>query len=46
MQILDQQNCCLVTQKMSIQVEFLSSQLKSSLLSNEEMQTENWETIP
>ena len=29
-------------QKMSIQVEFLSSQLKSSLLSNQEMQTENW----
>ena len=42
MQILDQQKCCLVTKQMLIQVEFLSSQLKlSSLLSNEEMQTEN-----
>ena len=27
---------------MSIQVEFLSSQLNSGLLTNEEMQTENW----
>ena len=42
MQILDQQKCCLVTKQMLIQVEFLSSELKSSLLSNEEMQTENW----